>query len=270
MSECVAPLRQVPVQATKVRGAADGRHGAFGGVGAGGAHVAAGLCVLREVRRGRRQGDEILPDLRAGGEMAMTMPEEKPRRMGRRPNLYLIEGRMMTANEIAAMLGVGRNELYKWARREECGFAAVVAMFRSGQLSAGEYHGRRHRVHGRWMTIGQAAAEVGVKPFCINRWRSDQKKQTGVCPTLEAAYDHYRAFASGEAKRYGGRLPAKHRVHGRMLTVQEAGERYHYARATLWSTMSRHQCSLQAAVDILLQKREDRAVRRIVNIIGDR
>ena len=34
--------------------------------------------------------------------------------------------------------------------------------------------------------------------------------------------------------------------------------------------MSRHHCSLQAAVDILLQKREDRAVRRIVNIIGDR
>ena len=202
--------------------------------------------------------------------MAMTMPEKQHKPMGRKPNLYLIEGRMMTAREIAAMLGVGRNELYKWASREECGFAAVVAMFRSGQLSAGKYPGRRHRVHGRWMTIGQVAAEVGVKPFCITGWRSAQKRQTGVCPTLEAAYDHYRAFASGEAKRYGGRLPAKHRVHGRMLTVQEAAERYHYARATLWSTMSRHHCSLQAAVDILLQKREARAVRRIVNIIGDR
>ena len=86
---------------------------------------------------------------------------EKPKKGGSRPTLHMIDGKQMTVNEIATMLGVTRNVLIN--RHSTMGgisYQAIVNMYRDGQLLTKHDRWPRHLVHGRWMTVKQVAEEL--------------------------------------------------------------------------------------------------------------
>jgi len=192
---------------------------------------------------------------------------EKPKRCGRCPALHLIDGKQMTVNEIAAMLGVTRRWLIQ--RRSQMGgisYQVIVNMFREGRLLTNHDRWPRHLVHGRWMTVQQAAQELDCKPHSIDNWRSTNRDKDGNKPTLEAAYDHFK----GAPKRGRGKEPEKHRVNGKKMTVREAAEKHGTTVNALRQVMSRHRCSLDAAVKRLEARRTRAAEKAILEILNGR
>lgn len=186
---------------------------------------------------------------------------------GSRPTLHLIDGKQMTVNEIAAMLGVTRRWLIQ--RRSQMGgisYQVIVNMFREGRLLTNHDRWPRHLVHGRWMTVQQAAQELDCKPHSIDNWRSANRDKNGNKPTLEAAYDHFK----GAPKRGRGKEPEKHRVNGKKMTVREAAEKHGTTVNALRQVMSRHRCSLDAAVKRLEARRTRAAEKAILEILNGR
>lgn len=185
---------------------------------------------------------------------------------GSRPTLHLIDGKQMTVNEIAAMLGVTRRWLIQ--RRSQMGgisYQVIVNMFREGRLLTNHDRWPRHLVHGRWMTVQQAAQELDCKPHSIENWRSANRDKHGHKPTLEEAYEHFK----GAPKRGKGKEAEKHRVKGKLMTVSEAAEKHHTTVNALRQTMSRHNCSLDAAVQRLENRRTKAATKAIMAILND-
>jgi hypothetical protein len=183
---------------------------------------------------------------------------------GSRPTLHLIDGKQMTVNEIGAMLGVTRRWLIQ--RRSQMGgisYQVIVNMFRERRLLTNHDRWPRHLVHGRWMTVQQAAQELDCKPHSIENWRSANRDKDGKKPTMEAAYDHFK----GAPKRGRGKEPEKHLVNGKKMTVREAAEKYGTTANALRQTMSSHRCSLNAAVKRLEDRRIRKAQRDIMEIL---
>ena len=190
--------------------------------------------------------------------------DEKPKKGGSRPTLHMIDGKQMTVNEIAAMLGVKRNVLIN--RRSTMGgisYQAIVNMYRDGQFLTKHDRWPRHLVHGRWMTVKQVADELDCKPHSIENWRYKYRDKAGKKPTLEEAYDHFK----GAPKRGRGKEPEKHRVRGKMMTVKEAADKYGTTVNSLRQMMSRHNCTLDAAVKRLEARRTKMAEKAILEIL---
>ena len=189
---------------------------------------------------------------------------EKPKKGGSRPILHMIDGKQMTVNEIATMLGVTRNVLIN--RHSTMGgisYQAIVNMYRDGQLLTKHDRWPRHLVHGRWMTVKQVAEELDCKPHSIENWRYKCRDKAGNKPTLEEAYDHFK----GAPKRGRGKEPEKHRVRGKMMTVKEAADKYGTTVNSLRQLMSRHNCSLDAAVKRLEARQTKMAEKAILEIL---
>lgn len=186
---------------------------------------------------------------------------------GRQPARHLIDGRQMTVDEIGEMLGVTRRWLIQ--RRSQMGgvgYQVIVNMFREGRLLTNHDRWPRHLVHGRWMTVRQVAEELDCKPHSIDNWRSANRDRDGRKPTLEAAWDHFM----GAPKRGCGKKPEVHRVAGRQMTVRQAAERYGTTVNALHQAMSKHCCSLDAAVKRLEARRARKAEKAILDILKGR
>jgi len=186
------------------------------------------------------------------------------KRGGSKPDLHLIDGKRMTVNEIAEMLGVTRQWLIQ--RRSQMGgvsYQLIVNMCREGRILTKHDRWPRHCVHGRWITIQQAAKELNCKPHSIDNWRSANRDREGNKPTLEEAYDHFK-----EAPKCGkGKEPEKHWVNGKRLTVRQVAEKYGTTISALRQVMSRHQCSLDTAVNRLEGRRKRKAEQAILGIL---
>lgn len=189
------------------------------------------------------------------------------KRGGSKPTLHLVDGKQMTVNEIADMLGVTRQWMVQ--RRSQMGgvsYQLIVDMYRDGRLLTKHDRWPRHCVHGRWITLKQAAEELNCKPHSIDNWRSTHRDKNGNKPTLEEAYDHFK-----EAHKRGpGKVPKKHWVNGKQMTVRQAAEKYDTEVGALRNLMSRHQCSLDTAVKRLEAWRKRRAEQAILEILNGR
>ena len=81
---------------------------------------------------------------------------------------YMVDGRWMTIKDVAQMLGVTRQAIYKWRfnRKQLDGslpsMAEVVAAYRSGEVRHYGKQPKQHRVAGKLMTMREAAEMVGV------------------------------------------------------------------------------------------------------------
>jgi len=198
------------------------------------------------------------------GTRPVTSSDTSKKRGGSKPALHLIDGKRMTVNEIAEMLGVTRQWLIQ--RRSQMGgvsYQLIVNMCREGRILTKHDRWPRHCVHGRWITIQQAAKELNCKPHSIDNWRSANRDKDGNKPTLEAAYDHFK----GAPKRGRGKEPEKHQVNGKKMTVKEAAEKHGTTVNALRQVMSRHRCSLDAAVKRLEDRRIRKAQRDIMEIL---
>ncbi len=187
---------------------------------------------------------------------------------GKTPTLHTIDGRQMTVAEIAEMLGVTQRALEVRKSRLHAGYQVSVDMYRANRIGSRHDKCHRHNVHGRWMTVREAAEELGIKPACLINWRCNHRDAQGNKPTLEAAYDQYMRYKTGVQAKHPGNTTARHMVHGRRMTVVEAAERYHVSENYLRKIMSQRKCSLDAAVKRLEARRARRAEKDILNILG--
>lgn len=185
---------------------------------------------------------------------------------GSKPRLYRVDGKLMTIDEIAAMVGVSRDSII--CRRSVMGgisYQVIVDMYREDRILTNHDRWPRHLVHGRWITVKQAAEELDCKPHSIENWRSANRDKHGKKPTLEEAYEHFK----GAPKRGKGKEAEKHRVKGKLMTVSEAAEKHRTTVNALRQTMSSHNCSLDAAVQRLENRRTKAATKAIMAILND-
>ena len=186
--------------------------------------------------------------------------------MGKR--IHDIDGKQMTVKEIAEMLGVTVHAVQ--ARRFEmgqCSYQVVVDMYRQNMFQTKEDRWQRHLVDGKYITVADAAKMVGYKEKSIRSWRWENKTD-GKLPTLQEAVDHFRKYRTGEVKRYKGSVAARHRVHGKLMTVEQAAKKYGTTKAALYSSMGHYGRSLDAAVRRIERLNEDRAAKEIMAILG--
>ena len=144
---------------------------------------------------------------------------------GRRPELHLVDGREMTAMEIADMLGITKNALR--LRRNRLGgisMQAVVNMYRDNQFGSDHDRAPRYRIEGEWLTLTQIAERLGVSGHSISQWRW----ANGA--SMEEAVEHFRHWNEGGRKRnpqgLGGRPPKVYVVGNREYTVPGVAKKY--------------------------------------------
>lgn len=184
--------------------------------------------------------------------------------MAGRKQRYPVDGRLMTVDEIAGMLGVTAKALY--TRRSRMGLASyqlIVDMYREGRICSVHDKWPRYLVDGEWMTVRDIAEEGGVKPSAVHNWMHIHKNAT-----MGEVRAHFREWARGGGKYRGGSLPREHKVHGRTTTVAREAERLGVPINRLYLRMSRHGCSLQAAVRSEDRWQRRKAHIRIMRILG--
>ena len=176
----------------------------------------------------------------------------------------MVDGRPMTVDEISNMIGFHHRQLIQLrCRMGGVSYQLIVNMWREGRLLTKGDKFIRHLVHGRWMTVPQAAEELKCKPHSIENWRNRNRDKDGRKPTVEEAYDHLK----NAPKRGSGSVAKKHRVNGKQLTVREAAKTYKTTENVLRQTMHRHGCTLDAAVKRLENRRVRKAQRDIMDIL---
>ena len=94
-----------------------------------------------------------------------------------------------------------------------------------------------------------------------------QRKATGVNPTLAEAVAHYRKFKTGELKRYKGSKGKQYWVKGEYLTFTEAAAKYHTSINSLRMYVRDHGCSLNTAIRKLEERRAEQAEKEIMRIL---
>ena len=184
---------------------------------------------------------------------------------GRKPDRHMIDGQAMTVEEIAAMLGLTKKAIQ--VRRCKLGirsYQVLVDMYRSNQI--GSDHSVRHLVDGRWISVEQAAQELGVKPGSIRQWRFDNKDADGKPPTLAEAYAYFRLWQTGERRR-GGQKPRVYRCRGKLLTAEQAAKLYKVNVVSLRAHIAKHGGSMEQALRSLEAYRERRAEKAILAIL---
>lgn len=185
---------------------------------------------------------------------------------GSQPRLHLIDGKLMTFREIAAMLGISENALRcRHSSMNRCSYQLIVDMYRDGVLLTNHDRWPRHLVNGRRVTVQQAAQELGCKPHSIENWRSKNSDKDGRKPTLAEAYQHFK----NAPKRGPGSVGKIHTVKGKKMTVREAAEKYGTTVSALRQVMSRHSCSLEEAVNRYEKRKTKAAVDSILSILLD-
>lgn len=162
---------------------------------------------------------------RPGGGVYRVGGDHRMNRNGKPPVKHLVDGREMTAVEIAQMLGISKAALR--CRRSRLGgisYQAIVNMYRSNQL--GSFHDRaaRYLIEGEWLTRRQIAERLGVSVHSISEWRY----VNGA--SMEEAVEHFRHWNEGGRKRnpqgLGGRPPRVYRVGNREYTVPGVARKY--------------------------------------------
>ena len=189
-------------------------------------------------------------------------------RTGRQPDRHLVDGREMTAAEIADMLGITKNALR--CRRNRLGgvsMQAIVNMYRENQF--GSYHDRaaRYRIEGEWLTLTQIAERLGVKPHTISAWRYDNGA------SMIEAVEHFRRWNEGGRVRNprGGRPAQVYRVGNREYTAPEVAKKYGVHVMSVRSLLKARNGDMGKVLRFYQAKarrKRERAEQEILRILG--
>lgn len=178
--------------------------------------------------------------------------------------LHPIDGQLMTVDEIAGILGVTAKALQ--VRRSRMGLVSyqlIVDMYREGRICSVHDKWPRYLVDGEWLTIRDIAEEGGVNPHSVHGWMFLHKDAT-----MSEVRAHFREWAASGGRYRGGSRPREHRVYGRTTTVAREAKRLGVPKDRLYQRMSRHGCSLQAAVRSEDRWQRRKAHIRIMRILG--
>ena len=178
--------------------------------------------------------------------------------MAAKAKLHCVDGQWTTVCEQAERLSVKPDTLYALMSYHKCGLQVAVDMLRTNQAGSGQGRARRHRVDGRYLTIRQAAEELGLKRVTLyNRMRERHM-------TLEQAIEYYKTGQN----RHTGNPPKRHYVGKRRMTVREVAEYFGVRESSVRSYMNRHKCSLNAAYQHFDTRQSRRAQNDILRILG--
>lgn len=137
----------------------------------------------------------------------------------KKPGRYLVDGKRMTVQEIADMLGVTLYALR--CRRSRLGlpsYQLLVDMYRENQFGSDKWP--RHRVDGRWMTRAQIAEMLGIRPHTLTNWLYEHKGQ-GIQDVVEYYRQHLQQQGQG-----GGRPPVLYRVGRKDYSVPQVARMF--------------------------------------------
>lgn len=189
-------------------------------------------------------------------------------REGRKPGRHMVDGREMTAVEIADMLGITKNALR--CRRSRMGgisYQTIVNMYRANQL--GSFHDRaaRYLIEGEWLTQAQIAERLGVKSHSISNWRCDNRA------SMMEAVEHFRRWNAGGRKRNprGGRPAQVYRVGNREYTVHSVARTYSMNPVSVYDMLKSRggdMGKVLAFYQAKVRRRQARAEQQILRILG--
>ena len=184
---------------------------------------------------------------------------------GKAPVLHPVDGKLMSAREIAEMLGISHAALVCRRQRLGCSYQQLVIWWREGLLQR-DQHDRyaRHMIDGQWVTTEDICRELGLSRSWINNWRCRQFRETGRRPTLEETREHFRAYKGV----HPGRMPRTYWVNGRQMTVAQAADKYGVTECSLRNLMCKKKMSLNSAVKRSLEEKQKRAEREILRTLG--
>lgn len=183
--------------------------------------------------------------------------------MSGKPKKWLVDGEWVTVREAAERMGYTAQQFYSQMRQKRCGLQAVVTMAQENLILNGGHSSQRHMVNGRWMTVGQAAEQLGVSRRALYEYIRNHRRPDGSQPTLSETIEAYRR---GEV-RHGGSEPAQHRVGRKTMTTFEAAEMLGIRVTALRLRMSRKKQTLAQCVQYYEKRKIDRAQKAIMDIL---
>jgi predicted transcriptional regulator len=191
-------------------------------------------------------------------------------RNGRQPDRHLIDGREMTVQEIADMLGVTKLALQ--GRRSRLGrpsYQTVVNMYRENCF--GHYHDRsaRYMVDGQWMTRKQIAEMLDISLSTLANWLCDNKGKS-----IADAVAWYRLYQTGERKRHhgqGGRKPKLYRVGSKTYSVPQVARMFGVTNSSVTFVLKHRNGDMAATIRHYKDRetrRTQKAEKDIMSILG--
>lgn len=188
-------------------------------------------------------------------------------RGGKKPELHAVDGREMTVQEIADMLGITKNALYE--RRSKLGrpsYQAVVNMYRENQFGNTRDRSARHLVDGRWMSRRQIAGMLGISIKTLSQWLYVNRGKS-----MTDAVAHYRQYQTGERKRHhgqGGRKPVLYRVGRQEYSVPQVARMFGVSHTSVSFVLKRRDGDMAATLRHYREREARRAEKKIMEILG--
>lgn len=179
----------------------------------------------------------------------MSWPKKQPER-------HLIDGREMTVQEIADMLGVTKMALQ--GRRSRLGrptYQTIVNMYRENQFGSDRDRSARYMVDGKWLTRKQIAGMLGISPNTLTNWLCDNKSKS-----IADAVAWFRMYQTGERKRHhgqGGAKPILYRVGRKTYSVPQVARMFGVSHTSV-SFVLKHRNGDMAATIQHYKERENR------------
>ena len=184
--------------------------------------------------------------------------------MAGKPKKHLVDGEWITVQEAADRMGVMRQQLYCQMHNRRCSLQVAVNLYRENLALHDQGRADRHMVDGRWMSIRQAAEMLGVPLSTLQSYLYSHRQPDGRPATLAEAVDAYRSGAV----MHGGHPPRLHRVGRRMMTQAEAAEMLGIDVNAVRGHMSRNKATLAQSIRYYEAKKQRKAEKDILNILG--
>ena len=187
--------------------------------------------------------------------------------MGYTGKKHLVDGRWVTAADVAREFNVPRQKLYDQMFHKQVSMQVVVNMIREGLILGDQGRSERWMVDGEWTTVKQAAEMLGVNRKCLWNYRANPRNRhpDGSKPTLQEIVDHFR----DPNRRRGGRKARLHKVGNRMMTTAEAAERLGVSQAAVWIYMAKHKATLAQMIRHYERKKKEKAEKAILAILTE-
>lgn len=163
---------------------------------------------------------------------------------------YPVDGRMMTLQEVADMLGISRESLSEQKCRRKCDPQTIVNLHRAGLILTREC-GPKYWFRGRLRTLRECAELLGVTVRTIYSWQVRHPREDGSRPSVQEALAAYQVR----------QRPRLHWIGDRLLTVAQVAAEAGVTAKTFRGCMAYHDFTAAEALAYYRQRGKRAEVR---------